>query len=168
MKTPICAFDAKTGILCPKCDARLKSGHITRKDVEVSVKLTKLAEQLTDLNKLTLVRAMEVAGDIILVVGKGDAVLLRSGAELTREIEKGLKSKVWIVESETSDRKMLEDIFYPFQILTVNVVWLPDGSKITKVIVPSRRGEKAKFDIEKVRSVAKAVRGIDLLVETER
>ena len=168
MKTPICSFDAKAGILCPKCDARLRSGHLTKADVDLSVKLTKLAERFGELNRLTLVRALQVDGDYVLAVGKGDGTFLRNNAKVVEEIEKEVRGGVWIVEAETSDRRMIEEIFYPVRILTVNVVWLPDGSKLTKVIIPSRRGEKLPLDVEKIKNVAKAVRGIDLLVEVER
>jgi len=168
LKTPICSFDAKAGILCPKCDARLRSGHLTKADVDLSVKLTKLAERFGELNRLTLVRALQVDGDYVLAVGKGDGTFLRNNAKVVEEIEKEVRGGVWIVEAETSDRRMIEEIFYPVRILTVNVVWLPDGSKLTKVIIPSRRGEKLPLDVEKIKNVAKAVRGIDLLVEVER
>ncbi|MBI2183549.1 MAG: hypothetical protein HYU39_01170 [Thaumarchaeota archaeon] len=167
MKLPICAFDAKTGILCPKCDARLKSRHITKTDVNVSVKLSKLSDKMGELARVTLVRALDVEEDIVLLVGKGDGVYLRSNPRLVETIEKELKSKVWVIDAEAGDRNLLEDIFYPAHILTVNVVWLPDGSKLTKVIVPSRRGGQVQLDVDKIKGVAKAVRGIDLLVEVE-
>jgi hypothetical protein len=50
----------------------------------------------------------------------------------------------------------------------VNTVWLPDGGKKTKVIVPARRSERRIGDFDKLRDAVKQARGIELLVETER
>ena len=36
LRIPICAFDAKTGILCAKCQAKLTAGQITEADIQVS------------------------------------------------------------------------------------------------------------------------------------
>lgn len=168
MKVPICTFDAKTGILCPKCETKLKAGHLTRSDIDASVKLIKLAERVPELNKLSLVRAFEVDGSTVLLVGSGELAVLRHNPELLPRVEDELGRKTWIVEAETTDRKLLEDLFYPIRILTVNVVWLPDGSKLTKVIIPGRRTERFPLNVEHVKRIVKAVRGIDLLVEFER
>ena len=67
-----------------------------------------------------------------------------------------------------SDRKFLEDIFFPARVLTVNTVFLPDGEKKTKVIVPAKRSERRIGDFDKLRVAVKQARGIELLVETER
>jgi hypothetical protein len=55
MKTPICTFDAKTGILCNLCESKLESGQITQSDVESSIVLTRLAQKNSNINKMTLV-----------------------------------------------------------------------------------------------------------------
>ncbi|MEM2955745.1 MAG: hypothetical protein QXH58_01265 [Nitrososphaerales archaeon] len=168
MKTPICSFCAKTGILCPKCEAKFRGGHISKADVEVSVQLTKLAEKFPELDKMTLIRAFDVEGEYVLVLKGGDLAKLRRESQVMKKIEFELQRKVWFIEGEASDRKMLEDLFHPVRILTVNTVWLPDGSKLTKAIILGRKTERFPLDIEQVKKVVKEVRGIDLLVEFER
>ncbi|MCP8315614.1 MAG: hypothetical protein H3Z51_01960 [archaeon] len=168
MKTPICSFCAKTGILCPNCEAKLRGGHISKADVEVSVQLTRLAEKLPELDRITLIRAFDIDGGYVLVLKAGDLVTLRRESQTAKKIESELQRKVWFIEGEASDRKMLEDLFYPIKIVTVNMVWLPDGSKLTKAIIPGRKTERFPLDIEQVKRVVKEVRGIDLLVEFER
>jgi transcription antitermination factor NusA-like protein len=168
LKTPICSFDAKTGILCPKCEAKLRGGHISELDVEASIKLTKLAEKLPELEKVSLIRAQAVDGVYVLTFAAGNLSILRSKPSITKSIEEAMGGKTIIIEAESSDRKFLEDLFYPIRIVTVNVVWLPDGSKLTKVIIPGRRTERFPLDIELIKKVVKAVRNIDLLVEFER
>jgi transcription antitermination factor NusA-like protein len=168
IKTPICSFDAKTGILCPKCEARLKGGHISELDVEASIKLTKLSEKLPELDRVSLIRAQAVDGVYVLTFASGNLNILRSNSSILKSIEEAMGGKTILIEAESTDRKMLEDLFFPIRILTVNVVWLPDGSKLTKVIIPGRRTERFPLDVELIKRVVKAVRNIDLLVEFER
>ncbi|MEM3382955.1 MAG: hypothetical protein QXL52_00160 [Nitrososphaerales archaeon] len=167
MKTPICAFCAKTGILCPKCEAKFRSGHISKTDVEVAVRLTKLAEKFPELDKITLIRAFDMGGEYVLVLKGGDLVKLRRDIQIIKKIEAELQRKVWLIEGEASDRKMLEDLFHPVRILTVNIVWLPDGSKMIKAIIPGKKTEKFPINIDRIKKIVKEVRGIDLLVEFE-
>jgi transcription antitermination factor NusA-like protein len=168
LQLPICSFDANTGILCPKCEGRLKSGHITKTDVDMSNKLSKIQGQISELEKTSLIHAHEVDTDLALVMGKGDHDTIRKNFGVFRRLEKELAKKIWIVEGDASDRQMLEDIFFPVKILMVNTVWLPDGSKLTKVIIPGRKTKKFPLDLEKLKNVVKTVRGIDLIIEFEK
>src|SRR5215510_14798046 len=65
LKTPICTFDAKTGILCSKCDAKLTSGQLNQAAVYSSIKLAKLAEKDQEISKFTLVGSHKVDNDYI-------------------------------------------------------------------------------------------------------
>lgn len=136
--------------------------------MEVSVRLTKLAEKFPELDKMALIRAFDIEGEYVLVLKGGDLARLRRESQVMKKIESELQRKVWFIEGEASDRKMLEDLFHPVRILTVNTVWLPDGSKLTKAIILGRKTERFPLDIEQVKKVVKEVRGIDLLVEFER
>jgi len=168
LKLPICAFDAKTGILCAMCESKLRNGDITKSDVEASKALIRLADRVTELNKVTLRRSFEAGGNFVLEFEPSDLQHLRSNPALFKELEGALKGKVWVVGAGGSDRKFLEDIFFPAKVVTVNTVWLTDGGKRTKVIVPGRRSERYTGDFEKLRDMVKQARGIELLVETER
>lgn len=168
VKIPICTFDAKTGILCPRCESKLKSGQIRESDIAVSRALVTLADKASELNKITFHRSYEVEGNYILEVEPSDVPLIRSNRELLLKLEQELNGKVWIVGSSNSDRRFLEDLFYPIRILTVNIVWLPDGSKLTKVIIPGRKSERLVAELELLKKVVKEVKGIELMVETER
>ncbi len=168
LKIPICTFDAKTGILCAKCQSKLDTGQITQADVQVSKALVKLAEKNPDFSKITLLRSVGADGNYVLEVEQADSALFRAKPELKAKLEEFLKAKIWIVGTSPSDRRFLEDLFYPNRILTVNTVWLPDGSKLTKVIIPGRRGERGASELEGLKRVVKEVRGIELMIEFER
>ena len=165
---PICNFDARTGILCSKCESKLKSGEISAADVEVSKALVHLAERVPEVNRVTLRRAFEVGGNYAIEFESQDMQALRSSDSIRSELERLLNGRVWMVAAGGTERRFLEDMLFPVRVLTVNTVWLPDGGKRTKVIVPGRRSERAIGDFEKLRAMVKKVRGIDLMVETER
>ncbi len=164
MKSPICSFDAKSGVLCSKCEAKLKSGGITQDDVDAAMKLVRLADRNQEINKFTLVRGARVNGDFVLVLRSPDVSVLRSNLELASKIEKEMGEKVWFVETEASDRRFIENLFDPFKVLSVNFFWLPDSNKLTRVIIADD-SKTPRVNIEKVQKIAKAVRNIELLVE---
>lgn len=168
LRIPICAFDAKTGILCAKCQAKLTAGQITDADIQVSKALVKLAEKIPDVNKMSLLRSFQVDGNYVLEVEQADAAVVRSKPEIKQKLEEQLKGKVWVIGSSNSDRRFLEDLFYPIRLLTVNTVWLPDGSKLTKAIIPGRRVERLSGEIGILKKIVKQVKGIELMVEFER
>jgi transcription antitermination factor NusA-like protein len=168
LRIPICAFDAKTGILCAKCQAKLNSGQISNSDIAVSKALVKLAESVPELNKTTLLRSYEADGNYVMEMEQQDAAVVRSKPAIKQKLEEMLKGKVWVIGTTNSDRQFLEELFYPIRILTVNTVWLPDGSKLTKAIIPGRRPERLRGEIEVLKKVVKQVKGIELLVESER
>ena len=131
MKTPICSFDAKSGVLCRTCEAKLKSGTITQDDIDAAKKLVSLADRNQEINKFTLIRGTRVDGDFVLVLRGHDVSVLRANHELVNKIEKEIGQKVWFVETEASDRRFIETLFHPVKLLSVNFFWLPGANKLT-------------------------------------
>lgn len=154
MKSPICLFDAKSGVLCSKYESKLESGSITRNDIEAAFRLARLADRSQDIDKFSLLRGAKVDDDFVLVLRNPDMIALRGDSHLADQIEGEFGQKVWFVESEVSDTRFVEGLLYPLRVLSVNLFWLPDG-------------KRARANIEKVQKIAKAVRSIGLLVEYE-
>lgn len=168
LKTPICSFDAKTGILCPKCQSKLRSGHLTQSDVDYSVKLVKISDSMPALDGMNLLRAIDVDGDALLVLNAGDVVKLRRTDQALKRFEEAMGQKIWLVSGQATDREILEDLFFPVKILTVNTVFLPDSSKMIKAIISGRRPEELSLNLERIVRIARMVRGIELIVEFEK
>jgi transcription antitermination factor NusA-like protein len=166
LKTPICTFDAKTGTLCAKCETKLRSGHLTRADVEGAMKITKLAERNQDINKFTLIGASKVDYDFVLMLRGSDISVLRANTSLPKKFEDEFQSKVWFIEAEATDRRFIENLFFPAKVPAVNLIWLPDGSKLTKVMIT--HGNHSEINIEKIKKIAKEIRNIELLVEFQQ
>ena len=168
MKIPICTFDAKTGTLCAKCESKLRLGQLKQADVEGAIKLTKLADRNQDVNKFTMIGAARVDGDFVLILRGSDISVLRSNTMLPTKFEHEFQSKVWFVEAEATDKRFIENLFFPMKVLTVNLIWLPDGSKLTRVQIASKsNNSESKDTIEKIKKIAKEIRNIELLVEFE-
>jgi transcription antitermination factor NusA-like protein len=168
LKLPICSFDAKIGVLCPKCEAKVSSGELTKTDAEVSFALAKLTGKHPALDKVTLRKAFNVDGETVLLLGQGDTALLRSNPKLMQAIQEALGRRVWTTEADSDDRRFLESLLFPARVMTMNTVFVPDGSKIMKVIIPGRRTSKFPVDLEKVKNIVRETRGIDLVVRFER
>ena len=168
MKTPICTFDAKTGILCAKCETKLRLVHLTHADIEGAMKITKIAEHNQDVNKFTMISAAKVDDDFILILRGSDIIVLRTNTSLSKKFEDEFQSKVWFVEAEATDRRFIENLFFPAKVLTVNLIWLPDGNKLTKVIVTDGNHSELESNVEKIKKIAKEIRNIELLVEVQQ
>ncbi|MDH5624249.1 MAG: transcription elongation factor NusA, partial [Candidatus Bathyarchaeota archaeon] len=71
-----------------------------------------------------------------------------------------------VLEHGVDDRKFLEDLFIPLRILTINTIWLPDGTTETRVILS--RGRRRTPNVKALKQIAQNVRGITLRVEFSR
>ena len=165
MRLPICIFDAKTGVLCPKCESRLKNGELSKIDVESSIKLIKLSNKNQDIDKLNLIGSQKIDEDYVLILKDSNVSHINSNDKLISLIEKEFNGKVWFVEANSSVRKILENLFFPIRILKTNMIWLPDGNQVTQVTIESKDYEKFFSIIEKIKRIVNVVRNIELVVE---
>ena len=167
MKTPICTFDAKTGILCNMCESKLSSGQITKSDVDSSIIITKLAQKNSEIDKMTLISSKEIDDEVILVFKSSDVRIIRSNAKLYETIQKSFKNNVWIVESDSNDRRFLENLFYPTRIDNINFIWLPDGNKLTRVVMDKKINHIKEKTLENIKKISLSLKKIELIIDTE-
>jgi transcription antitermination factor NusA-like protein len=165
LKLPICIFDAKTGVLCPKCESRLKNGELSKIDVECSMKLIKLSVMNQDIDKLNLIRSQRVDEDYVLILKDSNVSHINSNEKLVNSVEKEFNRKVWFVEANCSIRRFLENLFFPVRILKTNKIWLPDGNQVTQVTIESKDYESSFNLIEKIKKIVDVVRKIELVVD---
>jgi hypothetical protein len=165
LKVLICTFDAKTGVLCPKCESRLKNGELSDIDVECSIKLIKLSHKNQDIDKLNLIGSQKIDEDYVLILKDSNVSHINSNDKLVSSVEEEFKGKVWFVEANSSIRRFLEILFFPIRILKTNMIWLPDGNQVTQVTIESKDYEKFISIIEKIKRIVNAVRKIELVIE---
>jgi len=161
----VCHFCLKSGILCPKCQAKLRLGEISKTDLEIGRLLLSLEDMYPPLQEVNFHKAVETDNVLALIVGRGDvARLLSYGGKILKTIGEKTGKAVRVLEHGADERKFLEDLFAPLSILTINTIWLPDGSQETRVIL-RKRGRKPRLNVEAMKQLAQKVRGITLRVE---
>ena len=166
MKTVLCSFCLKSGILCQKCSARLQSGEITQLDLKIARSLLSLEEKYPPLQSVYFHRAVEAGNTLALIVGIGDVHrLLGYGGRIIKALSEETGKNIRILEDRVDERKFLEDLFAPLSIMTINTIWLPDGSTETRAILRKRRGTQPPFDVKALREIAQKIRNMTLRVE---
>lgn len=166
MKTELCSFCLKSGMLCQKCAAKVKAGDISDLDLRVARLLLSLEEKYPSLQNVCFYKAVDVNKTLAVLVGRGDVPrILGYGGKIVKAISDETGKSVRILEQGVDDRRFLEDLFIPLNILTINTIWLPDGTTETRVILRRKRGGQLPFDLKAIKEIAQKVRKISLRVE---
>lgn len=153
-------------MLCQKCSARLASGEISELDMKIARILLPLEEKYPSLQNVYFHRAFEVDRTLAVIVGQGDVPrLLGYGGKIIKTLAEETGKSIRILEVGVDNRKFLEDLFAPLSIMTINTIWLPDGSTETRVILKRRRGSHPSFDFDALKEIARKVRDMILRVE---
>ena len=169
MKTELCNFCLKSGILCSKCQGKLKSGEVSEVDFEIARLLLSLEEKYPSLQDVYFHKAVEANGVLAVVVKRGNMPhLLGYGGKIIKALGEKTGKTIRVLEHGVSDRKFLEDLFVPMSILTINTIWLPDGTTETRVILKRRGRRRTLINVEALKEIAQKVRGITLRVEFSR
>lgn len=170
VKTILDEFCIKSGVLCPKCEEKLKKGQVSPLDFKVIKILTELEKDYPVLKKVFLYKCVEASNTLAILVNKKDMIqILSQGGKIVKALaEKIGKKRIKLLSYGSSEREFLEELLSPFSILTVNTVWLPDGSTETKVILSGRKPKRLPIDFEEVKKIAKEVRGMSLRIEFEK
>ena len=165
MNTPLCDFCLKSGILCPKCQEKISSKKISKLDISVAKLLLQLEKNYPSLQKISFYKAYEADDILAIVVKSGDLPYITGyGRRILKDFQKMTRKKVKVLEKDGDIRRFLEDLFMPATIITINKIWLPDGSTEMRVILP-RTSRRLVVDSEVLKWLAKSIRGITLRVE---
>src|SRR3972149_3466818 len=168
VKTILDAFCVKSGILCRRCEEKLEKGLVTELDLKVIQKIVELEKANPALEDVTYHRSVEADDMLVVLVDRKDMPrLLSGGAKIVKDIGESFGKRVKLMSFGGDDREFLEDLFSPLAILTINTVWIPDGSTETKVILTGRQPRKMPVDLDKVRKIAQELKGMTLRVEFE-
>ncbi|MDH3766729.1 MAG: transcription elongation factor NusA, partial [Nitrosopumilus sp.] len=160
-------FDAKNAVLCPQCEGKVDTGKLTKADVEASITLAKIAKSNNIIENFTLYSCKEFQGSFVLSLAKNDIMTIRQSRTLYRLLQDQFKGKIWLVEAEETDKRFIEDLFFPTKILSINSVWAPGGIQKTKAVVSGRWTSKFPIDTEKVVQIVKNARNLDIEIEFE-
>jgi transcription antitermination factor NusA-like protein len=167
VKTVLCNFCLKSGILCSKCQGKLKSGEVSEVYLKIARLLLSLEEKYPSLQDVYFHKAVEANDVLAVLVKRGDVPrLLGYGGKIIKALGEKTGKTIRVLEHGVDDRKFLEDLFAPLRILTINTIWLPDGTTETRVILKRRR--RIPMNVKALKEIAQKVRGITLRVEFSR
>ena len=166
MKFPICDFDAKNAVLCPQCETKIETGELTKTDVDASIILAKIAKTNREIENFSLHSCKEFQGNFILALAKNDIMAIRQSRTIYKLLQDQFQEKIWLIEAEETDKKFIQDLFFPTKILAINVVWA-EGIQKTKAVVSGKWTPKFPIDTKKVIEIVKNVRNLDIEIEFE-
>jgi len=155
--------------LCPKCSKKVKTGEISQTDLEIARLLLSLEDENPSLQDVYFHKAVEADDLLALIVDRGSmSRLLGQGRKIVKALEEKMGKTIRILEHGVDERKFLEDLFAPLSIITINTIWLPDGTTETRAILKKRNKRPPGIKVEALKEIAKKVRGITLRVEFAR
>lgn len=128
--------------------------------------LLSLEEKYPPLQNVYFHRAVEAGRTLAIIVGAGDVPrLLGYGGRIIKALGEETGKNIRVLEEGVDERRFLEDLFAPLSIMTINTIWLPDGSTETRAILRKRRGSQPPFDVNALKEIAQKIRGMTLRVE---
>lgn len=134
--------------------------------MKVARLLLSLEENYPSLQNVTFYKAVEAGKTLAVLVGKGDVPrLLGYGGKIIKALSEKTGKSIRVLENGVDDRKFLEDLFAPLSIVTINTIWLPDGTTETRVILRRKSGRQPPFDVKALKEIARKVRNMTLRVE---
>ncbi len=138
-------------------------------DLRIGRLLLSLESKFPLLQEIDFHKAVEADDLIAMIVGQGDvARLLSYGGKIIRAIGNNTRKSIRVLEHGVDTRKFLEDLFAPLRIITINKIWLPDGSTETRVILRKRGRRRPPIHVNALKQIAQKVRGLTLRVEFTR
>jgi len=168
LEFPVCSFDLKSGIFCPKCEAKIRSGEVTELDVQVMKLLQELERSISQLGGLSYRKSVQSGEVVFVVLGEGSLARLTppQQAMVRKKISEKLKANVRLVEDSRDINKFIQSLVAPARITMVNRIWLPDQSEEMRVVLNDERSLRIRREV--VEDVVGRVKGVTVRIDFER
>jgi len=137
VKTELCQFCLRSGILCPKCRKKVEKGEVTQLDLEIGRLLLSMEDEYPPLQDVYFHKSVESDGVLAIFVGRGDIPrILSYGGKIIKALEQKTKKTI-----------------------------RPDGTTETRVILKGKGKKKYMEYIDALKDIARESRGMILRVE---
>lgn len=166
MKAELCQFCLRSGVLCAKCREKVRKGEVSETDLEIARLLLSLEDEYPPLQDVYFHRAVDADNVLAILVGRGDvARMLSYGGKIAKIMSQKVGKKIRILEHNSDERKFLEDLFAPLNIITINKIWLPDGTTETRVILKKKGRRRPQVNPKAMKEIAKRIHNMTLRIE---
>jgi len=161
LQLPVCYFCLKSGLLCKTCDEKLKKGEITKLDIEIAKWFLENEGKYPQLKDCTFYRAVQKDNLLVVLIGCKSKGLTAFWRKVSKALSEDRGVNVRIIEKTPSLRNILSQLLFPAKVISLNTVWLPDGSCESTVKI-------ALEDLKKLPADAKVLEEVinELLRET--
>jgi len=131
MKLPICVFDAKTGMLCSNCKAKLENDEITPSDVEICKVLVKNSTNKT-IQKSKFYNSIDTPNLTIII---GDSALKEGlqNKQIGDAIKRLSNKNFEVVVKEGTLKDTLTSLFAPVEVFGIDEIFVPDGTREIRI-----------------------------------
>jgi len=131
MVLPVCDVCLKSGMLCPGCENKLKSGEITQLDLDIAKLLFKLGD-----GKIGFKKTIEI-GDVLIIVTDKDQVgkIIGKSGKIVRAVSKKVGKRVRVIGEGSNFKEIARDLIAPARISGINIVYGMDGEEKYKIRV---------------------------------
>lgn len=130
--------------------------------------LIELEKELPKLSRTGFVKAVD-GGDTVFIILKEDSlknVDQDTLYALRKKLREKLGKNVKIVEDDREISRFIEKLVAPARVVTINKIWLPDGSEEMRVILDRERSLKSSTP--SIIDVVKQVKGVILRIDFEK
>jgi transcription antitermination factor NusA-like protein len=125
-----------------------------------------MEKKFPTLQNIHFYKTVEYERTLAIILGKGDlSNILGQGGRIIKTIGTKVGKNIRVLEHGVPDRKFLEDLVAPMNIVTINTIWLPDGTTETKVILKKSSRKRSQLNIMEIKEIAKKVRNMTLRIE---
>ncbi|MHC1637425.1 MAG: hypothetical protein ACXQTU_04570 [Candidatus Nezhaarchaeales archaeon] len=166
MQFPICYFCLKSGLLCKTCDEKLRKGEITKLDIEIAKWFLENENKYPQIKDCTFHKAVQKDNLLVILVGCKAKTL----GMLWRRVGKALSEErgvnVRIIERTSSLRGFLSQLLFPAKVITLNTIWLPDGTCESTVKIAPEDIKKLPADVKVLEEVIRELLGETVYIAT--
>lgn len=156
VRIPLDTICVRSGLLCPRCEARIREGEYEEWEVDVMKALLDVGERLG--GEVRYVKAHRVGGEVYIFLEAPRGLPVWLGQELSR----ALGARVYVVEYSKDIRRLASNLLHPARVIGLDYSYLPDGSTLLQVKVDRspRRGVE-----ELAKKVLSLVSGMEVTIQ---
>ncbi len=138
LRTPVCQFDLKSGVLCAKCEAKLRENIITELDIKIMAALLDEEKNFIFLQRSEYSKSLEVSGVVYIFIKFESDVSHTQLGVLESRIENKIRRKVRLFRDSDNLNEFLSSLISPARIVSISKIWLPDGSEELGLLIDSK------------------------------